>query len=148
MAYVGPGLDDILLGISHIVESDVERILVVAEVDGGHGTTVDRLLTRAGIVEICRGIAIGMGDAEGRLEIIFVARGGVYLPTLIGYRRAAAAAYPRQLAEIGLVEQLRAEIRLIEAPVVTHGEHQVGGVGGDAYHLAGLIGSPGTQRHR
>lgn len=56
-----PCLYDILLRVCHIVECDIDRILVVFEIDAGMGAAVDRLLREVDIIELSGHVAVGMG---------------------------------------------------------------------------------------
>ena len=103
---------------------------------------------RRNIVKPCGRIAVVVRDSQGRFEEVFVARTAVHFPTTladaaVGSRMNA----PVQLFQIDIIDQLFAEITLVETSVLGYLQHKVGTVCGDTdlLHFVRIQTSGGKQ---
>lgn len=123
---LAPGLDDVLLGVGHIVEPHGQRIDLVAQGDDRLRATVHGLLLHVLIVEVGGLVAIGMGHGHSGLEEVLAPRGGISLmATRADCSIGGGIDLPGQVVVVGRIAQLVAEIDLVEAPLGRHLQYKV-----------------------
>ena len=135
MADLAPGLDDVLLGVSHIVQHHLVGVFVVGKPDDGLGAAVDRLLFAAFIIQISREVTVGMGDGQRGLKRVLTAGTGIGLAAADAVGAVGTRLNPPvEMTEVGLSGGVEfvAEVDLIQATVVAHLQHEVDVVGTDA----------------
>ena len=74
-----PSLDNIFFRISHIVQSNVYRILIVTEINHSFRTTLNRLGGGRNIIQHSGRIAIIVSDSDSRFKVIFITRTTIHL---------------------------------------------------------------------
>ena len=126
MLYLAPCLDDVLLRITHVVERNIHRIAVVTQVDACESSAVDIARCRTSIIQIRSHVSVSVGDAKRRLKEILVARCRVHFPASLRHRTVACCVLiPLQIVKVGVMQELLAEISLIQATVRSHLQHEV-----------------------
>ena len=129
VAYLGPLLYDVLLCISHIVQSDIHRIDFVLQSDDSLSAAVGGALFVRHVLQHCGRIAVGMAYSHRGVIII------LHTHHRIGFESGNVAVGgfgPRlvQIVEIGVGRKSFAQIGLIQTTVVLHLQHELGVVCG------------------
>ena len=116
----GPGLDYILRLVGHIVEAYGSGVLVVGQCDDGLLAALYGFHLVADIAEQGGGVAVGMFDVDGGLEIVLHAMGEIHLAALL------------EPSQVRVVEQPLAQIGLHQTSLAVHLHDEVHFLGADA----------------
>ena len=101
-----PSLDNIFFRISHIVQSDVYRILIVTEINHSFRTTLNRLGGGRNIIQHSGRIAIIVSDSDSRFKVIFITRTTIHFPTAFTYTTVGTGMdIPLKVIQILLMQQ-------------------------------------------
>lgn len=140
-----PGFDDILLGVSSIVQDDLQRIFVVAKRNEGLRSAINGLLPMILVIKIGRFVAICVRNAERRFKKVLCSSRGVGFETAHGVTSVRTGSHlPIQPAGVFKMTQFFAEIHLVKTAGRANFQHQIRFVGRDADER---IGRRGSLRH-
>ena len=101
-----PSLDNIFFRISHIVQSNVYRILIVTEINHSFRTTLNRLGGGRNIIQHSGWITIIVSDSDSRFKVIFITRTTIHFPTAFTYTTVGTGMdIPLKVIQILLMQQ-------------------------------------------